>query len=84
MTAPKGGITLWVELDRSIDSLKVFEAARRRRIAIMPGSMCSTTRRYRNCIRLSCGFPWSAELEAGIARLGNIIDGMTNQEEGQR
>jgi DNA-binding transcriptional MocR family regulator len=75
MTAPRGGVTLWVELDRALDSLAIFEKARQHRVAVLPGIMCSTTRRYRHCIRLSCGFPWSDELEAGIQTLGRIIRG---------
>ena len=73
MTAPQGGITLWVELSKTVDSLKVFHEARQQRIAIMPGSMCSTTRRYDHCIRLSCGFPWSEALASGIETLGEIV-----------
>ena len=76
MTSPRGGITLWVELAKHFDSLKVFHEARKHRIAIMPGIMCSTTRRYRHCIRLSCGFPWSEALAAGVKKLGDIIMAM--------
>ena len=73
MTSPKGGVTLWIELANKIDALQVFHQAREQRIAIMPGIMCSTTRRYRHCIRLSCGFPWSDALEAGVKTIGDII-----------
>ena len=73
MTAPQGGVTLWIELAKTVDSLKVFQEARQQRIAIMPGSMCSTTSRYDHCIRLSCGFPWSESLAAGIQTLGEIV-----------
>ena len=73
MTAPKGGVTLWIELANNIDALDVFHQAREHRIAIMPGIMCSTTRRYHHCIRLSCGFPWSDALASGIEKLGQII-----------
>jgi DNA-binding transcriptional MocR family regulator len=73
MTSPKGGVTLWIELAKTIDALKVFHKAREHRIAIMPGIMCSTTRRYRHCIRLSCGFPWSDALAAGVKTIGQII-----------
>ena len=76
MTSPRGGITLWVELAKHFDSLKVFHEARKHRIAIMPGIMCSTTRRYRHCIRLSCGFPWSEALAAGVKKRGDIIMAM--------
>jgi DNA-binding transcriptional MocR family regulator len=73
MTSPKGGVTLWIELDNKVDALNVFHKAREYRIAIMPGIMCSTSRRYHHCIRLSCGFPWSDALAEGVERLGQII-----------
>ena len=73
MTTPKGGVTLWVELPGAIDGLEIFHAARKHRISILPGVMCSATRRYLNCIRLSCGFPWSDALADGIRKLGDIV-----------
>jgi DNA-binding transcriptional MocR family regulator len=73
ITAPAGGLTLWVELNRSVDVLKVFHAARQRKISIFPGAICSTTDRYNHCIRISCGYPWSEKIEAGIQTLAKII-----------
>ena len=73
ISAPRGGLTLWVELDARIDSLAVFEAARQARIAILPGQICSASSRFRNFIRLSYGFPWDAPLEKGLQTLGRII-----------
>lgn len=75
ITAPQGGLTLWVELNKNVDGLKVFQEARKQRISIFPGSICSTTGRYRNCIRISCGYPWSEKIEAGIRTLAKIIAG---------
>jgi DNA-binding transcriptional MocR family regulator len=73
ITAPAGGLTLWVELDRRVDGLKVFHAARKRKISIFPGAICSTTDRYNNFIRISCGYPWSEKTEAGIRTLAEIV-----------
>ena len=73
ITAPQGGLTLWVELDKKVDGLKVFQAARKRKISIFPGIICSTTGRYRNFIRISCGYPWSDAVEDGIITLAGII-----------
>lgn len=74
ITAPEGGLTLWVELDRRVDGLTLFHAARKRRIAIFPGAICSTTDRYNNCIRISCGYRWSERIEAGLRTLAEIIN----------
>lgn len=73
ITAPQGGLTLWVELDKRVDGLKVFQEARKRKISIFPGIICSTTGRYRNFIRISCGYPWSDAVEGGIITLAQII-----------
>lgn len=76
ITAPEGGLTLWVELNPKVDGLEVFHAARSEGIAILPGSMCSGSKRYRNFIRLSCGFPWSDTVDHGIRSLGKIVENL--------
>ena len=73
ITAPKGGLTLWLELDPAVDGMRVFHEARKRKIAILPGIMCSTTKKYKSFIRISCGFRWSDKIDQGIATLGNIV-----------
>lgn len=76
ITAPQGGLTLWVELDGKVDGLKVFQEARKKKISIFPGIICSTTGRYRNFIRISCGYPWNDAVEKGIITLSQIIKRM--------
>jgi DNA-binding transcriptional MocR family regulator len=75
ITAPQGGLTLWVELDERVDGLKIFQQARKKKISIFPGIICSTTHRYRNYIRISCGYPWSEKIENGVVTLAEIIKG---------
>jgi DNA-binding transcriptional MocR family regulator len=70
VSAPKGGICLWVELDKRVSSLELFERARVENIAIVPGDLCSVTGRYSHCIRLNYGYPWSERIETGVRRLG--------------
>lgn len=76
VSAPQGGICLWVELDRKVDSLELFERARRKNIAIVPGSLCSVTDRYNHCIRLNYGYPWTARIEEGVKTLGSMVHEM--------
>lgn len=73
ITAPRGGLVLWVEMDEAVDAMAVFREAMKAGIAIVPGVVCATSDRYRNCIRISCGSPWNDRLESGIARLGEIV-----------
>jgi DNA-binding transcriptional MocR family regulator len=72
ITRPAGGFVLWVELPVKVDALELFRRAREERISIAPGPMFTTTKRYRNCIRVGCGHLWSAKLEMGLMRLGQL------------
>ncbi len=74
ISAPGGGLILWVELE--VDGMKVFYEARRKKIFVLPGLISSITDRYRNCIRISCGNPWSERVEQGIQTLGGIVTAM--------
>lgn len=72
VTRPEGGFLLWVQMPKSIDAIKVFEKALQQKIAVVPGPMFSTTGQFGNCLRLSCGIPWSPRLEESLALLGSI------------
>jgi DNA-binding transcriptional MocR family regulator len=72
ITRPAGGFVLWVELPAKTDALELFRRARDERISIAPGPMFTTTKRYRNCIRVGCGHLWSSKLEMGLMRLGQL------------
>lgn len=63
ITVPKGGLVLWVKLNRHVDSLKFYREAQRRRLSILPGVICSTTTNFKHFIRTSCGYPWTPEIE---------------------
>ncbi|WP_136806602.1 PLP-dependent aminotransferase family protein [Desulfosediminicola flagellatus] len=76
VSAPQGGICLWVELDKGIDSLELFERASKENIAIVPGNLCSVTDRFSHCIRLNCGYPWSERFEEGVRKLGVMVHEM--------
>jgi len=77
ITAPMGGLMLWVELGNQVNGLNVFHAAREQGIAILPGTMCSTTRKYKNCIRISCGSPVDERIENVIKALATIVKNMS-------
>jgi len=72
VTRPGGGFLLWVQMPKSVDAITVFEKALQQRIAVVPGPMFSTTGQFGNCLRLSCGSPWSPRLEQSLAILGGI------------
>jgi DNA-binding transcriptional MocR family regulator len=73
ISSPRGGYVLWVELPEGVDGLALFHAARQNGIFIIPGVICTSTDRYANCIRISCGHPWHERWGAGIRKLGELI-----------
>ncbi|MDP3479902.1 MAG: PLP-dependent aminotransferase family protein [Desulfoprunum sp.] len=73
ISAPRGGLCLWIELDRSVDGLQLFDRALQEEIAILPGTLCSGTDRYRHCLRLNCGYPLDERSEKGVETLGRLI-----------
>jgi DNA-binding transcriptional MocR family regulator len=73
ITRPAGGFVLWVEMPPKVDSLELFRRARDQRISIAPGPMFTTTKRYRNFIRIGCGHPWTARMEMALMRLGQLV-----------
>ncbi|KQW87283.1 GntR family transcriptional regulator [Massilia sp. Root418] len=76
VTHPQGGYFLWVALPDGVDALALHAAALERGISIAPGPMFSAKREFRNYLRLNYGHPWTAEHEAAIATLGQMIGEM--------
>lgn len=73
LTFPRGGMIIWIMLNEKIDTMTIFQKARAHNISILPGRICSTSDRYKHCLRLNCGIQWSPVLEKGIALLGKLI-----------
>lgn len=72
VTAPQGGFVIWVELPQGADALELQARALAKGIAIAPGQIFSARGRFAHCLRLSCGFPWSAHIAAAIATVGEL------------
>ena len=76
MALPKGGSLLWVQLPRGIDGLTVYRQALERNISVIPGLVCSNSDQFNNCIQISHGLPFTADVESGIRVLGEIAWGL--------
>jgi DNA-binding transcriptional MocR family regulator len=72
VTRPAGGFVLWVELPEPLTSRPLFNAALDEGICFAPGDVFSASRRYNNCLRLSCGHSWDARIENGLVTLGAL------------
>jgi DNA-binding transcriptional MocR family regulator len=73
VTRPSGGYFLWLELPENVDALRLFQLALAQGISLAPGPIFSATRRFRHCLRLNYGHPWTARSEQAMATLGRII-----------
>jgi DNA-binding transcriptional MocR family regulator len=69
---PAGGMALWVQLPEDVDGQALFEAALARGIGTLPGHLFSSRGDHRHHLRLSCGLPWGAPVEAALHTLGRL------------
>lgn len=70
ISRPQGGLVLWVEFAKEMDTIKLYNYALKRQIVIAPGRMFSLQNQYQNCIRLCFGLPWTKELEFQLKQVG--------------
>ena len=80
VTRPSGAFILWLELPKGLDSIALFEKLIARGITIAPGPMFSASGRYRNCIRLSLGQPWTPRHERALRDIGRLAREMVGEE----
>jgi DNA-binding transcriptional MocR family regulator len=74
LTVPNGGPTLWVELPHKLSSKRLFDAAIREGMLFVPGSLFSNSDRFDHCLRLSCGNPYSKDIDWALRRLGQLVE----------
>lgn len=73
VSAPKGGIFVWVTLPEEIDTMQLYQAALAEGVAINPGAEWSADPAFgRNKLRLCFGHPSVADIREGVARLAEI------------
>ena len=70
---PQGGLSLWVELNKTVNTAELFDSAIKQKISIAPGRMFSLQNQFENCMRLSIGLPWSEEVQRKLKVLGRLV-----------
>lgn len=70
---PQGGLSLWVELNKTINAADLFDSAIKQKISIAPGRMFTLQNQFENCMRLSIGLPWSEEVQRKLKVLGRLV-----------
>ena len=73
LSQPQGGFVLWLELPDEIDTVRLYERARRIGITFAPGPLFSASGRFTNCLRLNCGRVLTPDIEAAVAKLGRLV-----------
>lgn len=73
---PLGGFMIWTELDKKVDTAKLYDIATGHKISIAPGRMFTLQNQFNNCMRLSYGQKWSDELDDRLKLLGKLISKM--------
>lgn len=72
LSRPEGGFVLWIELPPGIDTLRLHRDALKHHINTAPGALFSVKDRYRNCLRMNCGMPWTQGIETALRTLGEL------------
>lgn len=73
---PQGGLSLWVEFGKSIDTAELFDRALRQKISIAPGRVFTMQDQFENCMRLSLGLPFSEATAHKLKQLGRLVRSM--------
>jgi DNA-binding transcriptional MocR family regulator len=73
ISRPQGGYVLWIELNKEVNAMELYQRAMKYSISISPGQMFSTGARFENCIRISFGRPYDSEVERGLKTLGVLV-----------
>ncbi len=80
ISSPQGGNVLWVEMPRGCNSIEIFNRALQKNIGVTPGILFSSTRKFKNHLRLNCGFPWSETNVQAIQTLGKIVSDVLEEQ----
>lgn len=73
---PQGGLALWIEFDKKINTAELFDRAIKQKISIALGRMFTLQNQFENCMRLSIGLPWSDEVEQKLKLPGKLASKM--------
>lgn len=73
ISQPQGGFFLWLELDKKIDTVELYDFAIKQKISFTPGRLFTEHEQFYNCMRLNYAMHWDDKVERDLKRLGNIV-----------
>jgi DNA-binding transcriptional MocR family regulator len=72
VTRPKGGLHLWIELNKKVNTVELYNKAIQQNIGIAPGRMYSLQNQYNNCFKINSGLIWDNKIEHALKELGRL------------
>ncbi|SFO37999.1 DNA-binding transcriptional regulator, MocR family, contains an aminotransferase domain [Paenimyroides ummariense] len=72
VSRPQGGLALWIEFPKHVDTEKLYNQALKHHISISPGKIFTLQEQFQNCMRLCIGLPWTDDLELKLKQLGHL------------
>ncbi len=72
ISRPQGGLSLWVELPKRVDTIDLYNTAFNKKITFSPGTMFTLKKQFSNCMRLSYGLEWNPKTAASLQTLGRL------------
>lgn len=72
ISRPQGGLALWVEFPKEIDTGELYNYAIKKQISISPGRIFTLQNQFHNCMRLCIGLPWTDDLMLKLKQLGSL------------
>ncbi|TQV89863.1 PLP-dependent aminotransferase family protein [Aliikangiella coralliicola] len=71
---PDGGLSLWIEMEESVDTKTVYQIALKQEIVLTPGALFSADDRFSNYLRLSFAHPAIGDRLKAIRILGDLFE----------
>lgn len=72
VTHPTGGMNLWVEFPKNMNTIDLYNEAILNKISISPGRIYTLQHQYNHCLKLSFGMKWNNDLELALKRVGKL------------
>ncbi len=72
VSRPTGSMNLWVELNKKVDTIELYNNAIANKISIAPGRMYTLQNQYNNCLKLCYGMQWDEKVENALKLLGKL------------
>jgi len=73
ISRPQGGLSLWVELPKKIDTIELYNTAVSKKITFSPGHMFTLQKQFSNCMRVTYGLEWNEKTENSLKLLGRLV-----------